>query len=166
MFLTRKLKVTLDEITKAVLDGKQVCWTNSAYKVVVDCHKQWFIVCDNGSTIGLTNRNGHSLNGEEKDFFIYEAPVSAQEMIDLYTESSKNKREQLLSKIYGQIKANAKYRTNVEFNKIKFKLDFLSQEELEKLGYKITPAKDGNMNYTISWKPKSQKEIIAQMLEA
>lgn len=158
--------MTLDEITKAVLDGKQVCWTNSAYKVVVDCHKQWFIVCDNGSTIGLTNRDGHSLNGEEKDFFIYEAPVSAQEMIDLYTESSKNKREQLLSKIYGQIKANAKYRTNVEFNKIHFKLDFLSQEELERLGYKITPPKDGKMEYTISWKPKSQKEIIAQMLEA
>lgn len=158
--------MTLDEIKEAVSIGKKVCWINHIYKVIVDCHKQWLIVCENGSTMGLTNHDGHSLNGEAKDFFIYEAPVSAQEMLDLYKESSRNKREQLLSKIYGQIKTNAKYRTNVELNKIQFKLDFLSQEELEKFGYKITPAKNGEMNYTISWNPKSQKEITGQMLEA
>lgn len=145
--------MTLDEITEAVLTGKQVCWTNSSYKVIVDYHKQWLIVCDNGSTIGLTNRDGHSLNGEEKDFFIYESPVSAQEMVDLYTKATQYKREQKLSDIFFQIKAAAKHSTSISLHKIKFKLDFILQEEFEKLGYKIINNITDKIYYTISWEP-------------
>lgn len=145
--------MTLAEITKAVLDGKQVCWTNSSYKVVVDYHKQWLIVCDNGSVIGLLNRNGYSLNGEEKDFFIYEKPVSAQEMVALYAKETEHKRERLFSDIFGQIKEAAKNSTNVCLHSIKFKLDFISQKELEKLGYRIISNITDKMYYTISWEP-------------
>ena len=42
------------------------------YEVVKDKYNQWFIVCYIGNTIGLTWRDGKTLNGKEEEFYIGE----------------------------------------------------------------------------------------------
>ena len=64
--------MTLDEIKAAVLAGKLVHWANALYVVKYsEQTKQFFIVClDNQHTIGLTWRDGVTMNGEPEDFYI------------------------------------------------------------------------------------------------
>lgn len=65
--------MNLQEIKKAVNEGKKVYWANTAYEVVHDKYDQWFIVCTlNNHAIGLTWRDGVTLNGKEEEFFIGE----------------------------------------------------------------------------------------------
>lgn len=64
--------MTLQEIKQAVLDGKVVCWGNDGYKVIKDNLDQWFIQHSGGNCIGLTWRNGTTLNGKENEFYIKE----------------------------------------------------------------------------------------------
>ena len=67
--------MTLDEIQAAVNAGHKVCWANTNYEVVKDHIGQWFIVCrHNGYAIGLTWRDGTTLNGKPEDFFIRPTP--------------------------------------------------------------------------------------------
>lgn len=68
--------MTLEEIKAAVDAGKIVCWKNHNYEV------QWWpsnqsyeIVClSNTHAIGLTWRDGVTMNGDEADFFIRTTP--------------------------------------------------------------------------------------------
>lgn len=60
----------LEEIKKAVDEGKIVHWANEAYKVIKDDVGQYFIRCTlNNDLIGLTWRDGVTLNGKEEEFF-------------------------------------------------------------------------------------------------
>lgn len=62
--------MTLEEIKAAVLAGKTVHWANEGYKVLH--HKgQWDIVCTwNGHAIGLTWRDGVTVNGKPEEFYV------------------------------------------------------------------------------------------------
>lgn len=62
--------MTLAEIQAAVLNRRTVHWANASYRVERDALGQWLIVCRNGSTIGLTWRDGVTLNGDPDDFFV------------------------------------------------------------------------------------------------
>ena len=63
--------MTLEEIKAAVESGKTVHWANDGYRVVKDGLGQWFIFCDNNkSAIGLTWKDGKTMNGKEKEFYI------------------------------------------------------------------------------------------------
>ena len=63
--------MTLEQIKKAVESGKPVHWSNSLYRVIKDEIGQWLIVCDsNQYCIGLTWRDGVTMNGKPEDFFI------------------------------------------------------------------------------------------------
>lgn len=66
----------LQEIKEAVDAGKTVRWINSRYKVIKSKNGGYMIGCDVGSFgesyIGLTHRDGITMNGEEKDFFVDE----------------------------------------------------------------------------------------------
>lgn len=63
--------MTLDEIKQAVEDGKTVHWASRAYKVVKDDVGQWLIVCTlNNHAIGLTWRDGVTMNGKPEEFFL------------------------------------------------------------------------------------------------
>jgi len=63
--------MTLDEIKQAVMDGHTVYWANKAYKVVRDNNDHWYIVCSlNDYAIGLTHRDGVTMNGKAGQFFI------------------------------------------------------------------------------------------------
>ena len=63
--------MTLEEIKAAVEAGHVVHWHNSAYKVVKDSLGQWMVKCtDNGHCIGLTHRDGVTMNGEPEEFFM------------------------------------------------------------------------------------------------
>lgn len=65
--------MTLDQIKTAVDAGKQVCWKNEGYRVICDSLGQYLIVFrPNEYTVGLTNREGYSLNGQPRDFYILE----------------------------------------------------------------------------------------------
>jgi hypothetical protein len=65
--------MTIQEIKEAVDAGKDVHWSNSAYKVIKDNLGQYFIMfIPNRHCIGLTNVAGDKLNGKEEDFFIVE----------------------------------------------------------------------------------------------
>lgn len=62
--------MTLDEIKAAVEAGETVHWANDGYTVVKDNLGQWLIVCgSNGYTVGLTWRDGVTVNGDAADFY-------------------------------------------------------------------------------------------------
>ena len=63
--------MNIAEIKAAVDAGKAVHWSNDGYVVRKDILGQYLIVFKpNGSAIGLTNRSGCQLNGQEEDFFL------------------------------------------------------------------------------------------------
>lgn len=65
--------MTLEEIQTAVLAGKTVHWSTDSYVVRCDELGQWLIICTlNQNTIGLTWRDGVTMNGQESEFFIAE----------------------------------------------------------------------------------------------
>lgn len=60
-----------EEIKKAVDEGKTVHWSHEGYSVIKDNLGQYLIYCSiNGYCIGLTWRDGVTLNGKEQDFYI------------------------------------------------------------------------------------------------
>jgi len=63
--------MTLDEIKEAVDAGKDVRWSNTLYVVLRDSVGQYLVRCtSNGCCWGLTWRDGVTMNGDEKDYFI------------------------------------------------------------------------------------------------
>lgn len=62
--------MTVQEFKKAVNEDKTVCWVPPAYRVIKDSIGQYLIICLlNNNCIGLTWRDGVTLNGEEQEFF-------------------------------------------------------------------------------------------------
>ena len=63
--------MNLEEIKASVESGQTVHWASQAYRVIKDNVGQWLIQCDiNGYCIGLTRRDGVTMNGKEKQFFV------------------------------------------------------------------------------------------------
>jgi len=63
--------MNITEIKTAVDAGKAVHWSNEGYVVREDTLGQYLIVFEpGGSAIGLTDRSGGSLNGQEEAFFL------------------------------------------------------------------------------------------------
>lgn len=70
--------MTLPEIKAAVLAGKRVYWVNPYYQVIHDKLGQWFIWCVlTDHYIGLTWRDGVTMNGREHEFFVDEREEQA-----------------------------------------------------------------------------------------
>lgn len=68
--------MTLNEIKEAVEAGKTVHWASANYVVIKDRIGQWLIKCvSNNSCIGLTWRDGVTMNGRPEEFFIHENPM-------------------------------------------------------------------------------------------
>ena len=70
--------MTLDEIRDAVLAGVNVHWATHNYRVIHDSIGQFLIwsTC-NDNYIGLTWRDGTTVNGEPEQFFICNIPNCA-----------------------------------------------------------------------------------------
>ena len=69
--------MTLEEIKTAVRAGRRVCWATQSYEVRrwarEGDREEFFIVCThNQNTIGLTWRDGTTMNGRPEQFFIDE----------------------------------------------------------------------------------------------
>jgi len=63
--------VNLTEIKQAIKDGHKVYHHNSNYKVIKDSIGQYLIVCEsNNHAIGLTWRDGVTVNGEPEEFYM------------------------------------------------------------------------------------------------
>ena len=64
--------MNLEEIKKAVTEGKKVHWVTEAYIVInPKGGSQWLIKCElNNSCIGLTWADGKTMNGKESEFYI------------------------------------------------------------------------------------------------
>jgi len=63
--------MTLEKIKEAVTSGKTVHWCNDGYSVMRDSAGRWLIVYRfKGHCIGLTWRDGVTLNGEESEFYL------------------------------------------------------------------------------------------------
>jgi len=63
--------MTLDEIKAAVEEGHKVHWSNEGYEVIKDNLEQWLIKrSDSDYCIGLTWRDGVTMNGKPEDFFV------------------------------------------------------------------------------------------------
>ena len=60
----------LDEIKAAVEAGKTVHWANADYTVVKDGLGQWLVCHIHGHAIGLTWRDGATLNGNPEEFYV------------------------------------------------------------------------------------------------
>jgi hypothetical protein len=72
-------RMTRDEIKAAVDAGQTVHWANTGYVVHKDRLGQYLITyLPNGSCIGLTDREGHRLNGKEAEFFIVRSEDGAE----------------------------------------------------------------------------------------
>ncbi len=62
--------MTLQEIKDAVTEGKTVCWAQDNY-IVENWKNGLHIVCQNNkNAIGLTHKDGITMNGNEEDFYI------------------------------------------------------------------------------------------------
>ena len=74
-FLSTVINImTLQEIKTAVKAGKTVHWVNEGYIVAVNKYDNWFITFKaNQSAIGLTWRDGVTMNGKESEFYIGES---------------------------------------------------------------------------------------------
>jgi len=71
--------MTLEEIKAAVDAGQTVHWANTGYVVHKDRLGQYLITyLPTGSCIGLTNREGHRLNGKEAEFFLARSEDGAE----------------------------------------------------------------------------------------
>lgn len=78
----------LNDITAAVDRGDTVHWQSTYYRVIKGpshpdnpgngCNPalRYLISCDNGSAIGLTWRDGVTLNGREDDFFLADTTIA------------------------------------------------------------------------------------------
>lgn len=65
--------MNLEQIKQAIADGKKVYWSSLAYDVIKDDIGQYLIKCNlNGHCIGLTWRDGVTMNESEDDFFTVE----------------------------------------------------------------------------------------------
>lgn len=63
--------MNIAEIKAAVDAGKFVHWSSEGYVVRKEILGQYLIIFEpNGSAIGLTDRSGCRLNGQEEDFFL------------------------------------------------------------------------------------------------
>lgn len=63
--------MNLEQIKQAIENNERVFWKNLAYDVIKDSVGQYLIRCNlNGSCIGLTWRDGVTMNGREADFFV------------------------------------------------------------------------------------------------
>ena len=63
--------MTLAEIKEAIAEGKTVCWSNDQYTIKHGADGDLVIHCaTNYHRIGLTWRDGVTLNGREEDFYI------------------------------------------------------------------------------------------------
>jgi len=72
--------MTLNEIKQAISEGRKVYHGNKNYEVIRDKIGQYLIVCSfNGYTIGLTHKDGQTMNGEEADFFTEITPREIRE---------------------------------------------------------------------------------------
>ena len=71
--------MTLEEIKAAIAACQTVHWANIGYVVHKDRLGQYLITyVPNGSCIGLTDRSGHRLNGDEAEFFVTRSEDSAE----------------------------------------------------------------------------------------
>lgn len=65
--------MTLQEIKQAIEQGKTVNWSSNYYeviKVIKDKNNEYLIRCKgNGHCIGLTWRDGVTMNGNEIEFY-------------------------------------------------------------------------------------------------
>jgi hypothetical protein len=62
--------MSLAEIKAAVEAGQTVHWKNTGYVVIKDRIGQFLVkFTSNDSCIGLTHKDGVTLNGSEEDFF-------------------------------------------------------------------------------------------------
>lgn len=69
--MSKTTLLTVGAIKNAVEAGNTVYAGTKAYRVIKDSLGQWLIKCDlNGYCIGLTWRDGQTLNGNPGDFFI------------------------------------------------------------------------------------------------
>jgi hypothetical protein len=68
----------LAEILRAVDEGLMVHWQNQSYEVVPSSKARSYLIrCQaTGHCIGLTQADGATLNGKEKDFFIGESSLT------------------------------------------------------------------------------------------
>ena len=58
----------LEEIKRAVKNGKKVYWKHLDYQVKVDKNDNWTINHAGGHIIGLVHNDETTLNGKEEDF--------------------------------------------------------------------------------------------------
>jgi len=85
------------EIKQAVDDGKIVHWANEGY-FVLPYGDDYCITCaQNGHTIGLTWRDGKTLNGNEEDFYIENNPSERE--IAIYEELTGKHRKRVKSSL-------------------------------------------------------------------
>lgn len=71
---TLLVPTSVGDIKKAVDDGHDVFHQNSAYRVIKDNIGQYLITHSNGFAIGLTWRDGITLNGKLDEFIIVVLP--------------------------------------------------------------------------------------------
>ena len=60
--------MNLEEIKKALSEGKKVFWSNENYEVISSLSQYWIHSISNGNWQGLTNKKGELVE-DQKEFF-------------------------------------------------------------------------------------------------
>lgn len=105
--------MNVEEIKAAVDEGKIVHWKNTAYRVIKDNIGQYLIHYPGPpeNYIGLTWQDGKTLNGEEKDFYIWYPTVEVH--FNMHWEALRKQKAVLLEQI--NLAEEQKKATDIEY---------------------------------------------------
>ena len=73
--------MNLEQIKTALANGERVYWVHNGYEVIRDNLGHYLIQYEDGHCIGLTHRDGVTLNGKEKEFFTIKAAENVPDLL-------------------------------------------------------------------------------------
>lgn len=74
----------LQEIKTAVDKGQKVFWSNENYQIVKSENEYLIKSISNNNIVGLTWKDGKTLNGKEDEFFIEKPLITRQQFLDYF----------------------------------------------------------------------------------
>lgn len=96
--------MNLQEIKDALEAGQRVYWVHNGYEVIKDSLGHYLIQYETGHCIGLTHRDGVTLNGKEREFFTIETKKPQRWKLsrsyeDAYIRNIENENGEMIAQV-------------------------------------------------------------------
>jgi len=96
--------MNLEQIKTALATGQRVYWVHNGYEVIRDSLGHYLIQYEDGHCIGLTHRDGVTLNGKEREFFTIETKKPQRWKLsrsyeDAYIRNIENENGEMIAQV-------------------------------------------------------------------